>query len=60
MPTWYPAVRAVRYYRGAYTLHDLLRLPTAITTWALTAEYAEAEAERIAREIGKQRSDLKS
>lgn len=59
MPDWYPVVRAVRYYRGAYTVHDLLKLPTAITTWALQAEAAEAEGDRIAGEIAKQRRELK-
>jgi hypothetical protein len=59
VPSWYPVVRAVRYYRGAYTIQELLRLPVCITQWALTAEYAEAEGERIAYEIYKQRADLK-
>lgn len=52
-------MRAVRYYKGAYTIADLLELPTCITQWALAAEYAENEGERIAVEIQKQRDELK-
>lgn len=59
MPSWYPTVRAVRYYNGAYTIADLLKLPSCITQWALTAEAAEAEGERIAAELYAQKRDLK-
>ena len=58
MPSWYPLVRAVRFYQGAYTLRDLAREPCVVTQWALTAEAAENEGERIAREIAKQERDL--
>jgi hypothetical protein len=58
MPDWYPLVRAVRYYKGAYTVHELASLPSYLTQWALTAESAEAEGERIAMELQKQRADL--
>ena len=51
-------VRAVRYYNGAYTIDDLCKLPTCYTQWALTAEAAENEGQRIADEIAKQRRDL--
>jgi hypothetical protein len=58
MPDWYPLVRAVRFYNGAYKLAELAREPVAVTRWALTAEAAENEGERIAREIAKQQADL--
>ena len=59
MPSWYPLVRACRFYQGAYTIRQLAAEPVAVTQWALTAEAAESEGERIAREIARQEQDLK-
>lgn len=58
MPPWYPLVRAVRYYNGAYKVRELAQEPSAVMQWALTAEAAECEGDRIAREIAKQAADL--
>jgi hypothetical protein len=52
-------VRAVRYYRGAYTIKDLANLPTCITQWALCAEAAESDAEQIAADLAAQRRELR-
>lgn len=52
-------MRAVRYYKGAYTVRELAREPACITQWALTADWAEGEGERIALELEKQRADLR-
>lgn len=60
VPDWYPLVRACRYYKGAYTVEELAGAPAYITQWALAADWAEAEGERIALELEKQRADLES
>jgi hypothetical protein len=60
MPSYYPYVRAVRYYKGAYTIDDLMRLPSYITQWALTAEAAEASGQEMAREMARQEAELHS
>ena len=59
MPPWYPLVRAVKYYEGAYKVRELAQEPEAILQWALTAEAAECEGERIAREIYRQEQEMK-
>jgi hypothetical protein len=55
MPSWYPIVRAVRYYNGAYTIEELAARPFALIQWALTAEAAENIGEQIARDLQKHR-----
>ncbi len=58
MPSWYPLVRACRYYNGAYQVEELARRPILLTQWALTAEQAENLGEKIARDLQKQKEDL--
>jgi hypothetical protein len=52
-------LRAVRYYKGAISPIELLKLPSCWITWANTAEAAEAEGERIAADLAKQEAELK-
>ena len=59
MPSWYPLLRACRYYQGAYTVEELAARPTALMQWALTAEAAESMGEKIARDIARQEAELK-
>lgn len=58
MPSWYPLVRACRFYNGAYKVRELAQEPTAVMQWALTAEAAENMGERIARDLAQQEQDL--
>lgn len=56
MPDWYPLLRAARLMHIAPW--ELARQPTCWINWALTAELAECEGERIALELRKQDNDL--
>lgn len=58
MPGWYPLVRAVRYYKGAFTPEELLTTRSCWVTFANEAEAAEARAQQIAYEMARQQSDL--